>query len=141
MSGSIKKLEVPIGFITPRNGTYRARWYEQGRQRSRGFPTEQDAADFLMQKHAELEKYRKLREIAPELVPDIAFCYAEHQGDDGQIYRVRTCGSNNTHYPVDPVHLNNVACSVQGVTKVHNNNHYHIRFVGRYDALPSDVCP
>jgi len=68
MSGS-KKQEVPIGFITPRNGTYRARWYEQGRQHSRSFPTEPDAAAFLTQKHAELETRRKLREIAPELVP------------------------------------------------------------------------
>jgi len=68
MSGS-KKQEVPIGFITPRNGTYRARWYEQGRHHSRSFPTEPDAAAFLTEKHAELEKQRKLREIAPELVP------------------------------------------------------------------------
>ena len=72
---------------------------------------------------------------------DIAFCYAEHQGDDGQTYRIKGCGSGTGHQPVDPVHLGNVACARHGVMKLHNNNHYHIRFVGSNDALPSDVCP
>src|SRR5260370_40111803 len=70
MSGSAKKDEVPFGFIKQRNGKHRARWYEGGRQHSRSFPTYDDADDFLRRKYADVEKRRKLRDIAPELVPD-----------------------------------------------------------------------
>jgi integrase/recombinase XerD len=70
MSGSAKKDEVPFGSIKQRNGKHRARWYEGGRQHSRSFPTYDDADDFLRRKYADVEKRRKLRDIAPELVPD-----------------------------------------------------------------------
>jgi len=67
---------------------------------------------------------------------DVAFCYTAYQGDDGgELHRVRGCSSTPSRL-VDEDVLKRVACAQHGIAEIHNNSHYHIRFVGTSD----DVC-
>ena len=77
---------------------------------------------------------------------DIGLCYSLHHGDDGgRLYRLNssacsgTGGNTSLAVPFDL--LRTFACEQHGAPLAHSNNHYHIRFVGSNDAIPSSVCP
>ena len=68
---------------------------------------------------------------------DIAWCYTEHQGNDGgEANRVKgtNCVTENGFGPAQPdlaiarEELDAAAAAVGGVNRVHSRNHYHIRF-------------
>ncbi|MGE5849196.1 MAG: hypothetical protein ACM362_03575 [Candidatus Methylomirabilota bacterium] len=58
---------------------------------------------------------------------DIAFCYAEYSGNDNQIHRVSDC-SARPELRVSQADLDTVAELHNGVNRIHDGNHYHIRF-------------
>jgi hypothetical protein len=66
---------------------------------------------------------------------DIAFCYSDHEGEDGQQHRLRYCAATPSRI-VDVVNLTKVACTQHGKLQIHGGTHYHIRFLGSNDDVP-----
>jgi len=77
---------------------------------------------------------------------DVGRCYSKHHGDDGgTLYRLGSSACSgtggNTSLAVPFADLRTEACSQRGAPVLHSGTHYHIRFVGSNDAIPTNVCP